>query len=121
MNITSADFTPLLVGKVKIGLITNVQRHFIIEELLFRGVIVERKEKITKLKSLLVEHENPKIKCELTKKLFFPKLSTTIILTYYYYYTKKENYLHHCNYEILKTIGLPSPPQISGHIISLFQ
>ena len=44
----------------------------------------------------------------------------TIILNYYYY-TKRENYLQHRYYEILKTIGLPSPPQISGHIISLSQ
>ena len=74
VRIAGANFTPLLVGKVQIGTITNIQRELIIEELFLRGMVVERKELIAKMKQLLVEHEHPNAKCEMTKKCFFPKL-----------------------------------------------
>ena len=47
-----------------------------IEELHLRGIIVGRKERDTKMKFFLVEHEHPDAQCEATKKCFYPKLLT---------------------------------------------
>ena len=38
--------------------------------------MVEKKDLIAKMKQLLVEHEHPNAKCEMTKKCFFPRLLT---------------------------------------------
>ena len=44
--------------------------------LLGRGIVVGRKKLITKMKSLLIQHEHPNSNGEMTKKFFFPKLLT---------------------------------------------
>ena len=76
MKVSGATHAPLLLGNVQIGTITNIQRELMIEELHLRGVVVGRKERITKMKLLLVEHAHPDAKCEATKKHFYPKLLT---------------------------------------------
>ena len=68
----SIEFTPLMFGKVQIGLIHNNQRDI-------RGVVVDHQEMITKLKHKLIYHECTKLKVDYeTNKAF---LST---LVYYY-------------------------------------
>ena len=74
MKIAGVDFDPLLVGKVQIGTIINIQRELLIEGLHLRDIVFDRKERITKMKSLLVENNHPNEKCEMKKKCIFPKL-----------------------------------------------
>ena len=76
MKVTGAARVPLLLGKVQIGAITNAQCKLMIEESHLRGIVVGRKELITKMKSMLVQHEHHNSKCEARKKCFFPKLLT---------------------------------------------
>ena len=76
MKVSGVTYTPLLLGQVQIGTITNAQRELMIEELYLRGIVVGRKELITKMKSMLVQHEYPNLKCKAMKKYFFPKLLT---------------------------------------------
>ena len=52
-------YTPLLEGKVQIGNVTNAQRALLIEELLLRGITINSKEKITKIKEILFKDEYP--------------------------------------------------------------
>ena len=47
------------------------------QRIAFHCIVVERKELITKMKSMLTTNENKKTKDENARKLFVPKLSTT--------------------------------------------
>ena len=57
MVATGIDYTPLLLGKVQLGSIHNDQRELLIEELHVWGTRVDRKERITVLKKLLIDDE----------------------------------------------------------------
>lgn len=76
MEVDGVQYTPLLLGKVQLGNVTNVQRELIIEELLIRGISVDTKEKITKMKELLVNNEFPNTLNWKKEKFFTPKLFT---------------------------------------------
>ena len=76
MRATGVDCTPPLIGKSQICEITNAQRDLIIKELHLCFIVVERKELITKMKSMLVTNEHPNTKDESTRKLFDPELLT---------------------------------------------
>ena len=76
MRETRVEHYPILIGKVKIGKITNAQWELSIEELHLHCIVVERKELITKMKSTLITNEYPNIKDKNAIKFFDPKLST---------------------------------------------
>ena len=59
IKISGAHFTPLLIGKAQLGLACNTQRELLLEELLLRGIAVDRKMSITKLKYILMNNEYP--------------------------------------------------------------
>ena len=71
-------YTPLLEGKVQIGNVINAQHALLIEELLLRGITVDSKEKITKIKEILLKDEYPNDTKWKEKKFFMPKLLTTL-------------------------------------------
>ena len=56
--------------------ITNAQRELAIEEFCLRCAAVERKDLITKMKSMLVDNDHPNNKDENARKFFDPKLLT---------------------------------------------
>ena len=59
MRINGAHFTPLLSGKVQLGLVHNSQRELPLEELLLQGIEADRKMQTTKLKEILMKDEYP--------------------------------------------------------------
>ena len=54
MKVRGIDCAPLLSGHVQIGKITNVQRELAIEELFLRGIVVNSKEQIAKMKAMIL-------------------------------------------------------------------
>ena len=65
---TRVECTLLLLGKEKISEISNAKWDLSIEELRLRCIVVERKELITKMKSMLVANAHPNAKDENAKK-----------------------------------------------------
>jgi hypothetical protein len=76
MQVKGVHYTPLILGKVQLGKITNAQRELLIEELKMRNITVSRNELITKMKAMLIADEHPNTSDEKLKKFFFPKLLT---------------------------------------------
>ena len=59
MRISGAEHMPLLLGQAQIGTMRSSQQELLIEELLMRGLTVNPKELITRLKKMLVDNEHP--------------------------------------------------------------
>ena len=76
MRVTKVECTLLLPGKVQIGKIANAQRDLAIEEFHLHCVVVERKDLITNMTSMLVTNNHPNAKDENPRKFFDPKLLT---------------------------------------------
>ena len=71
-----AVLTPLILRKIQTKTITNMQRELAIEELYLCGVNADKKEKIIRMKMMLVKDEYPNPKNDVEKKFFFPMLLT---------------------------------------------
>ena len=76
-QVVGADFTPLLIGKVQLHNIHNLQRELLIEEIFLRIIVAPSNKKITALKHHLIadEHKDQTVD-DKTKKHFMPKLLT---------------------------------------------
>jgi len=61
---------------MQIGKITNAHRELLIEELYLRGIVVDKKELITRMKVMLINNKHPNSKNDEEKKYFNPKFLT---------------------------------------------
>ena len=76
VRISGVERVPLLLGQVQIGTTRSSQRELLIEELLMRGLTVNPKELMTRLKKMLVENECPEKTDPNDKKCFYPRFLT---------------------------------------------
>ena len=76
MKISSVEYTPLLLSQVQIGIIYSTQRELLMEELMLRGLILNPKELITRLKKMLIKNEHPGETDANKKKYFYFRFLT---------------------------------------------
>ena len=77
MQVRGIDFTPLILGKVKLGNIHKMQRELLIEELFLRLIVVPSNEKITVIwQRLIADEYNDQTADDNTKNHIMMKLHT---------------------------------------------
>ena len=64
MKIRGIDHAPLVSRQAQVGKVTNAQRELLIEELHVREIVINANELVTKMKSMLIDHEYPNPKNE---------------------------------------------------------
>ena len=70
IKLSSAEYTPLLLGQVQISKIHSSQQELLVEELMLRELIVNAKDLITKMKKILTHNEHPSTNNLIAKKYF---------------------------------------------------